>query len=150
MAAIWKRRRAKKDVWIVDCRDAAGVRHRFTAPTREQAETLLAEKIKERGEPDQLAGDPDRTLDDFAREWLARLPSTELKPRTVKSYRQLYKCHLAGPLGSIKLRDLRRRHVRALLTAKRGTGGLSKNTTRLVRACLSTMLADAVEDELIA
>ena len=47
MAGIWRRKRAKRDVWIVDCRDAAGMRHRLTVKTREQAEGLLADKITE-------------------------------------------------------------------------------------------------------
>ena len=45
MATIWKRK--GRDVWVVDYRNAAGVRIRLSAATRQQAEDLLAEKIKE-------------------------------------------------------------------------------------------------------
>ena len=45
MATIWKRK--DRDMWAVDFRDATGKRIRLTASTRLDAETLLAEKIKE-------------------------------------------------------------------------------------------------------
>jgi hypothetical protein len=35
MASIRRRRRARADVWLVDYRDAAGVRERLTARTKE-------------------------------------------------------------------------------------------------------------------
>jgi hypothetical protein len=41
-----------------------------------------------------------------------------LKPKTIKSYNQLYSKHIAPTLGPIKLQELRRSDVRALLTAK--------------------------------
>ncbi len=41
MASIRRRRRARRDVWFVDYRDARGVRHRLTAPTKEAAQGLL-------------------------------------------------------------------------------------------------------------
>jgi hypothetical protein len=47
MASIRRRKRAKRDVWWVDYRDGAGVRRRMTSLTREIAEDLLAEKIRE-------------------------------------------------------------------------------------------------------
>jgi integrase len=66
----------------------------------------------------------------------------------------------------LKLRELHRRHVKALVAAKRAarlprkttkdvaraddeapaSGGYSKNTVRLIRAALSTVLSDAVDD----
>jgi len=169
MAKIWKRRGAKQDVWIVDVRDGEGMRHRFSAATREKADLLFAAKITEYQDPHELAGNPEMTLDDYARQWLAHLPSSELKPRTIESYEKIYNHHLAPTLGGMRMRDLRRRHVRILLTAKReeiifprwqtkslaGAADpkpqrkLSKNTVRLIRACLSAMLGEAVEDELI-
>ncbi len=48
----------------------------------------------------------------------------------------------------IKLQELRRGTVRDLLFRKR-RAGLSKNTVRLIRATLSVLLGDAVDDELL-
>jgi integrase len=97
------------------------------------------------------------TLDTYARQWLANVAAEEsIKPRTIESYRQLFDCHISPALGANKLRDLGRTHVKALLNAKREQAvrigndrKLSKNTVRLIRACLSVILAEAVDDGLI-
>ena len=155
---IWKRKRAKRDVWIVDYRDSAGVRHRETATTKEAADNLLADKNVEARRP-RLIGNPDITLAEYAKGWFTQLPSSGIKPRTVTSYHQLFDNHLDAALGPMKLRDIRRAHVKALLNAKReetrqnkaGTleRRFSRNTVRLIRACLSAMLGEAVDDELL-
>ncbi|HWN57026.1 MAG TPA: hypothetical protein VNO74_02935, partial [Methylomirabilota bacterium] len=49
---------------------------------------------------------------DYAAYWLETLPS-RLKPRTVKSYRELYRLHLAPSLKGIGLSELRRAQVKA-------------------------------------
>jgi integrase len=58
-------------------------------------------------------------------------------------------------LGAYRLRDLRPKHVRTLLATKRSEHhgrddkrrAYSKNTVRLIRAALSSVLTDAIEDE---
>lgn len=42
MTSIRRRKRARRDVWFIDYRDATGARRHLTAPTREVAEDLLA------------------------------------------------------------------------------------------------------------
>jgi len=71
--------------------------------------------------------------------------------------------HVLPTLGSMRLRDLHRRHVKTLPGAKRAERlsrtvgaqsseaapvkvGYSKNTVRLIKAALSTVLSDAVDD----
>jgi integrase len=147
MASIRKRRRAKRDVWLVDFNDARGRRRRLTASTKEEAQLLLAEKLREADEMPRLVGDPDTTLEQYAAQVLARLEPT-IKPSTLASYRYLYRVHLAPALGDMRIRDLRRIHVKTLLQEKREQE-LSKNTVRLIRSCLSVILAEAKEDELI-
>ncbi len=172
MAKVWHRHRPNGDDWIVDIRDRAGVRHRFTAATREKADLLLAQKTTKYQEPEKLLGDPEMTLDTYAAQWLAAVTVDEsIKPRTIKSYRQLFNLHISPIIGSMKLRDLRRLDIKALLNLKREQlvtpqkkkapvdpdvtveqkppRKLSKNTVRLIRACLSTMLAEAADDGLI-
>jgi integrase len=148
MATIRKRRRSKRDVWLVDYLDGAGVRHRLTAKTREQAEGLLAEKITESRQAQPVdSTDRNITLAEYGARWLAAAAS-ELKPRTVASYDQLFRLHIEPTLGALKLREIQRAHVKNLLTQKR-QAELSKNTVRLIRACLSTMLAEALDDGLL-
>ena len=123
MAKVWHRHRASGDDWIVDIRDRAGVRHRFTASTREKADLLLAEKTTEYQEPEKLLGDPEMTLDTYAGQWLADVSAEgSIKPRTIESYRQLFSYHIAPALGAAKLRDLRRTHVKALLKTQARPG----------------------------
>lgn len=51
-------------------------------------------------------------------------------------------------LGKMRLRDIKRRHIRAMLNAKRQEG-YAKDTVRHIRAALSSLLTDAMEDEII-
>ena len=87
---------------------------------------------------------------------LRLLETSNLKPSTINGYARLYRGHIADALGPIRLRDLRRAHVKKFLNAKHeqisatnDTKTLSKNTVRLIRATLSVMLADALDDELV-
>jgi integrase len=161
--AIWKRKRARGYVWMADYLDSGGRRHRVSAPTRDAVDRLRVEKIAEQAQGSELLGDPELTLDQFAQSWLVRLAGSDLKPSTVAGYRRLYQRYIAAALGPIRLRELRRVHVKEFLNAIRarvivraGKGGeaatrrtLSKNTVRLVRATLSVMLGEALDDELI-
>jgi integrase len=85
----------------------------------------------------------------------------ELEAKTRGSYAQLLKTHILPTLGALRLRDLEWRHVKTLLRAKRAERlprksgnpllapikvGYSKNTVRLIKAALSTVLSDAVDD----
>jgi integrase len=170
--AIWKRKRARGFVWMADYVDAQGRRHRISAATKDEVDKLRAEKLTECGNSPELQGDPNLTIEQFGAQWLKRLEGSDLKPRTIESYTQLYNCHIAAVLGPIRLRDLRRTHIKEFLAAKRdqvivrsaqkpASGNvdeqtpapapktLSKNTVRLIRACLSAMLAEAMDDDLI-
>lgn len=145
MATIWKRK--DRDVWVVDFRDATGRRIRLTAASRQAAEDLLAEKIKASREPVGNVADRDITIQAYADRWL-ETAKLDLAQRTHRSYTQLFTLHLLPTLGSIKVRELRVRDIKRLLAEKRGKG-LAKNTVRLIKAALSTLLTEAVEDELI-
>lgn len=145
MSGIRLRRRKKRNVWIVDYNDAAGVRHRLTAPTREKAEELLAEKIKESRQAAPAIDSSNITVEEYAKRWLDAV-AMEIKPRTVMSYRQLLCRYILPVFGPVKLRLLHRGHIKQLLVQKRASG-LSKNTVRLIRACLSSMLGYAVEED---
>ncbi len=143
MASIRRRRDRKGTRWIVDCRDVPGGR-RLTVGTREQAEVLRAEMVRQ-AQPVQQ--DRDITLDAFADRWLGQI-AVSVEANTLASYRQNLAKHIRPAFGSMKLRAIHRGHVRALLARKRADA-LSRNSVRLIRATLSVMLGDAVDDAII-
>jgi integrase len=147
VASIRKRKRAKGDVWIVDYRDAAGTRRWVTCSTRREAEDVLAAKIRESRQAVPVPDDPDITVAAYAEQWLARV-APDLRRQTLQSYAQLLRLYILPALGSLRIRALHRGVIRALLAEKRAAG-LSKNTVRLIRATLSVLLTDAVDDGLL-
>src|SRR5262249_44021345 len=100
--------------------------------------------------------DPALTLSAYIDRWLTRSEAEkQIEPKTLSSYRHLLIAHVQPTLGAYRLRDLRPKHVRTLLASKRSEHygsvdkrrAYSKNTVRLIRAALSTVLTDAVDDE---
>jgi integrase len=166
-----KRKDRGRITWIADVSNPfTGERVRLDAPTKRAAEERAEQKKQEWRNSSRLIGDPEATLDQFATSWLAGLRASGLKPKTIRSYSGLYHRHIAPTLGSTKLRELKRSQVKALLAAKseetfkvrkqsRNEDGkitetftirtFSRNSVRLVRATLSTLLAEALDDELI-
>ena len=77
-----------------------------------------------------------------------------LAPKTIRSYEQLLKGHVlpyragGNTLGAMRLGQIRRGHLKGLIIAKK-KAGYAKNTVRLMRAAISTVLTEAVDDELI-
>jgi len=145
MAAIWKRN--DRDIWVVDYRDATGKRRREFAGTREEAEQALAKVIQTATETPLDVRDRDITVKDYGTRCLTSAKG-DLAARTYCSYDQLFKRHIEPSLGRKKVRELRRRDVRQFLATKR-QAGLGKNSIRLIKATLSTILTQAVEDELL-
>ncbi len=135
MASIRRRKRAKGDVWIVDYRDGADVRRWETFSTKREAEDALSRIIPESRQASPQVVDRDITLADYAARWLAQV-ATEIKPRTLQSYRKNLDRHVLPAFGRFRLRDLHRGHLKSHLAQKRATG-LGKNSVRLIRAVLS-------------
>src|SRR5258705_11959511 len=84
---------------------------------------------------------------DYAAYWLDTLPS-RLKPKTVKSYRELYRLHLAPSFKGVGLCELKRPQVKALLLDKQRQG-LSRNTVRLIGSCLSGLCSESIDEGLL-
>src|ERR1022692_3751902 len=115
------RKRKDRDcvTWIADIRNRkTGERIRLDASTKRAAEKRRDEILEDWREQSQLVGDPETTLDVYAAAWLARLPLLGLKPKTIKSYHQLFHKHISPVLGATRIRDLRRSQVKALLIEK--------------------------------
>ena len=110
MPKVWKRK--DRDVWIVDFRDSTGKRIREVGGnSRAEAESKLAEKIKESREFSGNLVDRDILLKEYAYRWLASVKE-QLAQRTIRSYRQLFELHIVPVLGSMRVREIRRRDER--------------------------------------
>ncbi len=145
MASI-RRRKDRKSAWIVDCRDIPGGR-RLTADTREEAELMRAKMVQESQQAAPVVQDRDITVDEYAERWLEQIGSS-VEERTADGYRDTLRLHIRPILGTVMLRALLRGHCKALLAKKRAAG-LSKNSVRIIRATLSVMLSDAVDDGIL-
>jgi integrase len=86
-------------------------------------------------------------LKEYSASWLKSIEK-ELKPNTSASYARLLDHHILPALGSKRLRAITRLNVKYLLIEKRKT--LAKNTVRLIRATLSAMFAEAVDDGVLS
>jgi hypothetical protein len=63
----------------------------------------------------------------------------------VRNYTERPRRHILPALGHLKLREIHRAHIKALLADKRRQGH-AKNSVRLMKAALSAMLSDAVDE----
>jgi len=134
-----------------------GKRRRVLAESREAVSSRVADLIKdaEKNEPEVLSGwDPDVTLSAYTAHWLENVVAESLEPKTLEGYRQMLSAHVipfkfdGHALGNMRLRDIRRRHIKSLLISKR-KDGYAKDSVRHIRAALSSLLTDAVDDEII-
>ena len=148
MASIRKRRRARTTVWIVDYRDASGVRHWVTCATREQAEQVRAARIRETGQAHPTPANPRVSFKEYAEAWLKRV-EPDLARSSARGYSAVLRHHLIPAFGQLKVRALHLGHVKTCLAEKRAAG-YSKNMLRLIRATLSVILGDAVEEGLLS
>ena len=153
--------RENRAMWEVDHRDRLGKRHRPMYATEAEALKKAAELRKGLEKTVAHVDDPDITLEQYTSRWL-ETGTQELEAKTRGSYAQLLKTHVLPSLGMLRVSDLQRRHVKTLLGAKRAerlprthspseaqsapVRGYSKNTVRLIKAALSTVLSDAVDD----
>ncbi len=141
--------REDRQKWEVDCRAVPGWRSRRpTFETEEEAHAYASKLLGEleRGLP--VPEHRDISLVTYVEErWLPAV-SPDLERKTAEGYARLLRRHVLPQLGQLRLRDVRKRHIRALLNDKR-TQGYAKNTVRLIKAALSSVLTDASEEDVI-
>ena len=143
MACIRKRR----GKWVVDYRDAAGIRRWATCETRRHAEAILEHTLRASRHPISSTVDPNITVEDYSKRWLG-IVATMLKPRTIESYGDALRLHWLPQVGKVKVRSLQRGQIKAILAYKL-TEGLSRGTVRILHATLRAMLNAAVDDGVI-
>ena len=148
--------RRERGDYRVAVSDGHGAREFIHGKTREEVLERLNRNLKERRErPDPGSPlRPDMSLARYVDHFLA-MNGDGLEPKTLRSYEQLLKGHVlpfkvdGHALTTMKLSQIKRRHLKALINAKRKEG-YAKDTVRLIRAAISTVLTEAVDDELIS
>jgi len=145
MACIRKRR----GKYVVDYRDAAGIRRWQTYETRHEADAALARVLQESGQETCPTVDPAISLADYAAHWLATIEAAvragTLKPRTAAHYAAILGRHVLPILGRRRVRDLGRARLKALLVAKLDTD-LAPATVSIIYRTVRAMLNAAVDD----
>ena len=140
MACIRKRR----DKWVVDYRDGAGIRRWKTCRTRQEAEDFLAQELPRSRQWSRPEVNPNILLRDYATRWEQLIINT-IKPRTLASYQMHLRLHILPMLGEVALRRLQKGQIKSLLVQQLNSG-LSRNTVRLIHASLRALLRAAVDD----
>jgi len=84
---------------------------------------------------------------EYGKEWL-NSPLQEWEDSTRKTYETLFKLHIKPSLGSKRLDEIKRRHVKTLI-AKLKDKGLSSARAKVILAALSGLFECAIEDEII-
>ena len=143
---------------VEDGHDEAGKRRqRYQAfeGTKPEAERALRKFINEI-ESGFASGGDDLTVEAYFDRWIEH-SSTQVRPRSLASYHQLWELHITPYLGQKKLRDLRPMHVQdlyaKLLASGRRTkkgGALSANSVLHVHRVLSMALKQAVRWRLLS
>ena len=82
-------------------------------------------------------------------QWLTAHVARECRERTAELYRSVFKHHVYPAIGDVTLGELKRSHVKGLVTGKAGAG-LSRNTLKNILVPLRAMLNAAVDEERIA
>jgi integrase len=159
MACVRKRR----GVWVVDAY-VHGRREVKTYRTRRDAEDALAKIHAATRQRMRPAVDACVTLADYVPRFLADCADQEVARLTLERYRSQLDNHILPALGATRLRDLTHADVRTLLLSKReegagvqgqrgpdrvGKAALSKNTVKQLRSVLSSVLALAVQDDVV-
>src|SRR5437867_1064038 len=137
MAKIRKELNHGHERWVVDWYDPHGERRREFFPTKGEANHRLSDVLKETGERLTPVVDARCTLRAYAAHWLAGGES-QWKPRTLRSYRDTLKLHVlefpvssGTTLGDVRVTRLKKRHVRALVVAKRREGR-ARDSVRII------------------
>jgi integrase len=151
MSSIYRRREKGRGdrAWVISYKDASGRWRKRYAATKEQAELLQSDLVRQslQAVPPPTYS-PNITFKDYAEKWLEQRRAGDYAAKTVESDTWALDKHLTPVLGGMRLRTIHRGHVKELLTRKR-QAGFSKDSVRLIRATLSGLLGDAVEDGLL-
>ncbi len=126
--------------------------HHGNRRAKKVGEKAAALELKAKIEARMSAGDlgildkPGLTFGEAANRWLEGYVKSYLKPRSYELYDLLLRKYLLPTLGPVQLRDITRTQLKDFVADLQGKG-LSRRYISVVRAVLSGILQQAVEDE---
>lgn len=157
------RRRGAK--WVADFYDGFGRRRWVTCATKAEALEAEARGRVEAQRASCPAVDPDVTIAAYAERFVTSCKARGVRATTLTRYEGSLRHHLLPRLGAVKVRELTRPMVKALLAEKlqgpatsvqgqkgaRKTGrrALARGSVRHLLTTLNAVMAEAVEDQLI-
>ncbi len=139
------RRRGKR--WVADFYDATRRRVWVTFDTQAEARAAEAKGRLDARQATRPAVDPNVTLEDYSKRWLLQI-APSVKTSTKDGYDQRLRIHLLPAFGHLKVRQLDRGRIRALLAEKLASG-LAPDSVRLIHATLRAILNAAVDDGML-
>jgi len=151
VASIYRRREKGRGdrAWVVSYKDASGQWRKRYAATKEKAELLQSDLVRQSLQAAPPATYPlNITFKDYAAKWLELRRAEGLAAKTIEGDEWALTTHLTPVFGGMRLRAIHRGHIKELLT-KKHQAGLARDSVRLIRATLSGLLSDAVEDGLL-
>ena len=101
--------------------------------------------IRQSQQAQPVTQDRDIKLGEFSERWLTQI-KTSIEPKTLSSYKQNLRLHIAPVFGGTKVRAIHRGRAQGLARSEAQRGAEQRNPVRLIRATLSVMLGDAVDD----
>jgi integrase len=126
---------------------ADGRERRRVFDTEEAAHAFAAQVSREIAIGAPPAEDRDTKLKPYAEAWLESRKG-EIAPRTLATYRENLTRYVLPVLSHLRLREIRRGHVLALVRGMR-VNGYAQNTVRLAQAALSAVLTAALDGEIV-
>lgn len=149
MSSILKRRLPSGRIaWQIDYRDASSrKRRRSQFLDKGKAEQFFAKVVKEERQARPLTINTNVTVSEYSTRWLTAIVGT-VSQKTLVSYAQLIRLYILPVIGDLRLLDLHSQLIGNTLTSW-AQAGRAPNTVRLVRATLSAMLADAVDEGIL-
>lgn len=145
------KKRGKSWFWWADLpRTEDGKRNRKSVGgfrTRRECEADLARTLAEIGK----GRDPfpeDKTLTEYAAEWLEHKRADDLRPTTALRYERLLRDDVLPVVGGVELRKIKPAHVRRVIDTMKKRG-LAARTIVQARAVLGGVMKQAMADGLI-
>lgn len=138
--------RADRDTWLVRYKTRDGTALSRSLATRELAEQQLA--AWQAADASGEVALSQRTLAEWAAEWLTTHVAVRNRPNTQRVYRAIVRDQLVPVLGAIRVADLTPQHVRRL--HQRLSARYSPRTVVLAHNCLRRCLQVLVDDGALA
>lgn len=133
------------------------VNHKGKRKSKQVGNKKLAEQVARGIEAKLVLGEFNLEADDkpstptfgeYAKTFLKTYSALHHKQATIDSYKSILDNHLKPVFGKVRLDEMSRKGIKSFIIKKQNSG-LAPNTVRIMRAYLSSVLNQAVDDELI-